>query len=170
MSNLGVTCLVASALILSPAVFAAQTSQVRIETGAQLVAACQTYLTKSAKESENVVVPVDPCRAYLAGFAAAYGVGQSKNLELRVSGAAPTPPPPREIDVAPWRKPGSGGTKEAPAAPKEEKLPCFVLPSYLSYADFAKLVIAFVSAHAEYRTKPAYIATAAALAEKYPCK
>lgn len=162
--------LVASTLLMSPAAFAAQTTQVRIETGGQLAAACEAYLAKSARETENALAPADPCRSYLAGFASAYGIGQSQTLATRVEGAAPSPPPPASIKVGPWTKPGSGVTSEAPTAPREEKMACFVLPPYLSYANFAKLVVAYVTAHTDQRAKVAYLVTAAALAEKYPCK
>jgi hypothetical protein len=162
-------CLVVSAMALSSA-FAAQPSQVRIETGSQLAAACKIYLAKNAREAENAAAPVDPCRAYLAGFAAAYGVGQSQALDTRVGGTAPSPPPPTTIKVDPWTKPEARVTSKAPTSPREEKMACFALPSYLSYAEFAKLVVGYVETHPDDGSKPAYIVTAAALAQTYPCK
>lgn len=117
-----------------------------IETGAQLSTACQTFLARSSQARENALVPIDPCRAYLTGFIEAYGAAQEAELESRVTNAAPSP------------------------APNAEKMACFTLPQYLSFHDFAKLVVDFTASHAEYRTKPAYITVAAALAGKYPCQ
>jgi hypothetical protein len=173
MRNSIITSAAAGALAFwSSTAFAVQTTDVRIETGAQLASACNTYLAEGAQETENVVRPIDPCRAFLTGFASAYGIGQSKTLESRVTNAAPSPPPPAQYKMGQWTKPEPPppGPTVGPSAPKEEKMACFALPPYLSYRDFAKLVVDFVSAHADYGTTPAYITAAAALAGKYPCK
>jgi hypothetical protein len=114
-----------------------------IETGQQLSAACAAYLKKSARETENILAKRDSCREYLAGFAAAYAIGKDTDLTSELEGISPS-------------------TAEAPL--------CFKFPDYLSFSDFARLVVDFVSTHPDYKSKPAFHTTAASLANKYPCR
>lgn len=171
MKNPIAKCLSAGLFVVSSsAAFGAPATQVRIDTGGQLATACKSFLGKGTQDAENALAPADPCRTYLAGFASAYGIGQTTTLDTRVTGAAPSPPPPSSIKVGPWTKPDAGATGAAPATAPEEKMACFILPAYLSYKEFARLVVDYVAAHADYEAKPAYLATAAALGGKYPCK
>jgi hypothetical protein len=113
-----------------------------IETGQQLSAACAAYLKKTARESENILAKRDSCREYLSGFAAAYSTGKDTDLTSELEGIS------------------SGA--DAPS--------CFKFPDYLSFSDFARLVVDFVSTHPDYKSRPAFHTTAASLANKYPCR
>ena len=135
-----------AAVLMGPATsnLAAKPIHGPIETDAQLAAACQEFLVTKARDSDNALTPVHHCRNYLSGFIAAYGVAQQTELDARIMGTAP--------------------------ASTEERMACFRMPDYLSFHDFAMTVVDYTVANPEYKAKPAYITTAAALASKFPCK
>lgn len=113
-----------------------------IETGRQLRAACAAYLQKTTRETENIMAAHDACKEYLSGFIAAYGVSQQVDLTLELEGTGSEP------DAA----------------------LCFRLPTYLSFSDFARLVVDFGQGHREFESKPAFQLAAASLVAKYPCR
>ena len=114
-----------------------------IETGGQLRTVCAAYMKKNARETENILVKRDECKEYLSGFVAAYGVRRDTVLTSELEGTV---------------------------SPGYDAMPCFKFPDYLSFSDFARLVVDFVNAHPEYGSKPAFQAAAASLAAKYPCR
>lgn len=111
-----------------------------IQTGEQLRASCAAYLDH--RETANATADASACPEFLAGFANVYAIGKRVELTSLISEA----------------------TGEA------DDIGCFALPQYLSFDSFARIVVDFVNANPAYATKPAQIATGAALAAKYPCR
>jgi len=120
-------------------------ASVPLETGGQLAATCAAFLRKTHRDLENVTLKRDACRDYLAGFAEANAEGRQTVLSSEIEG-------------------------EGSLGQPGERMACFRMPDYLSFAGFAQLIVAFTASHPDYRTKPAYATAAASLASRLPCK
>jgi hypothetical protein len=118
---------------------------VPLETGGQLAATCAAFLRKTPRDLEDVTLKRDACRDYLTGFVEANADGRQTVLSSEIEGE---------------------GSLGQPA----ERMACFRMPDYLSFAGFARLVVDFTASNPDYRTKPAYATAAASLASRFPCK
>ncbi len=113
-----------------------------IETGAQLLDACKAFAAADGKTPENAIAPPNACKGYLSGFVRAYQAQQQASLNAALQGTSS----------------GGGG----------ETL-CIAFPDFLSFKDFAQIVVAYAEADPARAGEPAYDVTGHALAEKYPC-
>jgi hypothetical protein len=112
----------------------------RIETGADLVAACQDYLGKGAEQDNNVARAPHPCRTFLQGFFVSLIEREKARQDAMVKGI--------------------------PYASKER---CVRLPDFLSYIDMAKRLINYGQNNAQAMQGPALLLAQQTVERDFPC-
>ena len=117
----------------------AQAAGSHVDTGAELVEACQAFLKGQANVDDKVGSA--SCRNYAVGLVTAVNNGRE-------------PGAPFEIHRL---------------GPNEDETVCFEPPKLIKFDEFAKLAVDYAETHKELLDKPAVELSARALAAKYPC-
>lgn len=117
----------------------AQAAGPRVDTGSDLVAACEAFLKGDANVDDKVGAA--SCRNYAVGLVTAVNNGRE-------------PGAPFEIHRL---------------GPNEDETVCFEPPKLILFDEFAKLAVDYAEQHQDLLDKPAIELSARALAAKYPC-
>ena len=112
----------------------------RIDTGAQLVAACKDYLGKGAAQDNNVARAPHPCRTFLQGFFVSLVEREKARQDAMV--------------------------KNIPYSSKE---PCVRLPDVLTFIEMAQRLINFAQYNPASLNEPATLLAQHTVERDFPC-
>lgn len=116
-----------------------QASASRVETGAQLVQSCKSFLKGDANVDD--VVGSASCKSYAVGLVSAVNSGREPGAPFEVHRLGPN----------------------------EDETVCFEPPKLIRFDEFAQLAVDYADEHPDLLDKPALELSARALASKYPC-
>ena len=117
----------------------AQAAGSHVETGAELVKACNAFLEGQAKVDD--VVGAASCRSYAVGLVSAVNNGREPGAPFLIHRLGP----------------------------KADETVCFEPPKMIKFDEFAKVAVDYSKTHPDLLDKPALELSARALADKYPC-
>ena len=117
----------------------AQAAASRVETGAELVQSCKSFLKGEANVDD--VVGSASCKSYAVGLVSAVNNGREPGAPFEVHRLGPN----------------------------EDETVCFEPPQLIRFDEFAKLAVGYAEEHPDLLDKPALELSARALASKYPC-
>lgn len=129
-----------SGALLAASLVAAAAAAPRIETGAELVSACEAFVKLDERSSQNAVHP-HHCHQYLVGYFSAFSEGERAARDSRASGMQ------------------SGAPSRS----------CVHLPDYVSFRDMAARIVAHAKREPSTLTEPAAILVRRTLENDFPC-